>query len=296
MTTYDFISGNKRKTALLMAVFAAFVLAIGWFLDRVYDTGGAAVIIAGGYSVVSGLVSYYAGDRMALAMSGARPVNVEDAPRLVHTIENLCIASGTPLPKIHIIPDPAINAFATGRDPEHASIAVTTGALEKLDNGELEGVLAHELSHIRNYDIRLMTVVIVLVGTVAMLSQIFFRFGRWGGRSRDRRGGDGGLLLLIGAVLLIFAPLIAQLIKLAVSRRREYLADASGALLTRFPDGLASALRKIQVENQPLQNRSAATAHLYIANPYSGSAFADLFSTHPPIEKRITALEKMGRA
>lgn len=293
MTTYDFIAGNKRKTAILMAVFVAFVVAIGWLLDQAYDAGGAAIVFAGGFSVVSALTSYYAGDKMALAMSGARPVTAADAPQLVHLVENLCITSGTPLPKIHVISDQAINAFATGRDPEHASIAVTTGALEKLENEELEGVLAHELSHIRNYDIRVMTVVIVLVGTISMLSQMFLRFGLRGGRSRDRRG-DGGLLLIVGLVLLVFAPPIAQLIKLAVSRRREFLADASGALLTRFPEGLARALRKIETENLPMQSRSPATAHLYISNPFSGSAFANLFSTHPPIAERVAALEKMA--
>ncbi len=294
MTTYDFIQSNKRKTAVLMVVFLALVLALGWFIDRFYDTGGAVTLIAGVYAGISALTSYYAGDKMALLSSGAIPIAESDNPYLYRMVENLCISQGLPMPKVHVINDPAINAFATGRDPQHASIAVTTGALMKLQNEELEGVLAHELSHVRNYDIRLMTVVIVLIGMVTVISNLVFRgalFGR--GRRRDDNG-LGGILALVGLLLIIFSPIIAELIKLAVSRRREFLADASGALRTRFPDGLARALRKIQTESLPMARASSATAHLFIASPFSRNSLMNLFSTHPPIETRIAALEKMA--
>ena len=295
MTTYDFIASNKRKTALIMAVFGVFVLAIGYAVDRYYRTGGAAIMIAAAWSVASGLASYFTGDKVALLVAGARPVDGASNPYLHRMVENLCISTGLPLPKVYVIDDPAINAFATGRDPEHASVAVTTGALSRLENEELEGVLAHELSHIRNYDIRLMTVVIVLVGTITLLADLIFRMS-WHGRAGRRRDSDGAgnLILIIGVVLMIFAPFIAQLIQLAVSRRREFLADASGALMTRFPEGLARALRKIAADHRPMARASAATAHLFIASPFAGKALASIFSTHPPIEERIAALEKMA--
>lgn len=292
MTTYDFIASNKRKTVILIAVFSALVLAIGWLIDQYYGGGGSFVAFAAIYSTVSALVSYYAGDKVALAVSGARHVTEKELPYVVRMVDNLCIATGMPKPKVHVIQDPAINAFATGRDPEHASIAVTTGAIEKLENEELEGVIAHELSHIQNYDIRVMTVVIVLVGVVSVLADMFFR-ASFHGRGRDRDKG-GGAMLLIALLLMIVAPIIAQLIKLAVSRRREYLADASGALMTRFPEGLARALSKIQAENMPMHHASQSTAHLFIANPFSGKMLAGLFSTHPPVEDRIKRLMEMG--
>jgi heat shock protein HtpX len=293
MTTYDFIASNKRKTVILIAVFSALVLGIGWVIDQYYGGGGGFVAFAAIYSTISALVSYYAGDKVALAVSGARQVTEKDLPYVVRMVDNLCIATGMPKPKVHVIEDPAINAFACGRDPQHASIAVTTGAIEKLANEELEGVIAHELSHIQNYDIRVMTVVIVLVGVVSVLADMFFRasFHGRGGRNREK---GGGALLLIALALMIVAPLIAQLIKLAVSRRREYLADASGALMTRFPEGLARALGKIQAENMPMQRAAQSTAHLFIANPFTGKMLAGLFSTHPPVEDRIKRLMEMG--
>jgi heat shock protein HtpX len=293
MTTYDFIAANKRKTVILITVFTGLVLAIGWLIDEAYGGGGFFLTIAALYSGGSALVSYYTGDKVALFVSGARPVTAAENPYLVCMVENLCISQGMPVPKVHVIQDPAINAFATGRDPQHASIAVTTGAIEKLANEELEGVLAHELSHIKNYDIRVMTIVIVLLGIISILGNMFFRISFHGHRSSDRRG-NGGALILVGLVLMIFAPFIAQLIKFAVSRKREFLADASGALMTRFPEGLASALRKIRLDNRPLARADASTAHLFIANPFTGRALAGLFSTHPPVEDRIAALEKMA--
>jgi heat shock protein HtpX len=293
MTTYDFISSNKRKTTVLIVVFLGLIMFIGWALDRHYQTGGGIMVFAGLYSLGSALTSYFAGDKIALLTTGARRVTAETDPYLCRMVENLCISQGMPAPKVHVIQDPAINAFATGRDPAHASVAVTSGAIQKLKNEELEGVLAHELSHIQNYDIRLMTVVIVLVGMAAMIGDFTWRFGLHGRRRSDSRG-NGGALAIIGLVLAILAPIIAQIIKLAVSRRREYLADSSAALMTRYPDGLASALRKIQADNLPMAHASASTAHLFIANPMTGKALANLFSTHPPIEERIKALEIMS--
>jgi len=293
MTTYDFIASNKKKTAWLILIFLAFIFGLGWVIDRVYNTGGTFIVVAGVYSSVTALVSYFGGDKIALLATGARQVTESDNPYVVRMIDNLCITTGTPKPKVYLIDDPAINAFATGRDPNHASIAVTTGAVQKLANEELEGVLAHELSHVRNYDIRLMTVVIVLVGTVVILSDLVFRWSFFGRRRRDNEGG-GGLFMIVGLLLLILAPLIAQLIKLAVSRKREFLADSSAALITRFPEGLARALRKIADDARPMARASAATAHLFFANPFSGKALANLFSTHPPIEDRIKALTLMS--
>jgi heat shock protein HtpX len=293
MTTYDFIAANKRKTVILIAVFFAFIMSLGWLFDRAYDSGGFFVFLAAAYSIVSALVSYYSGDKVALWSAGARAVTEAENPYLVRMVQNLCITTGLPMPKVHIINDPAINAFATGRDPQHASIAVTTGAIQKLANEELEGVLAHELSHIKNYDIRVMTIVVVLVGIVSVLANMFWRLSFHRGGDR-RRGDSGSALVLIGLALMILAPIVAELIKLAVSRKREYLADASGALITRFPEGLARALEKIQRESAPLQQASAATAHLYIANPFGGRSLMKLFSTHPPVEERVKALRAMA--
>jgi len=294
MTTYDFVAANKRKTVLLVLLFLVFIMGLGWALDYAYGAGGGFIFIAGAYSTVTALVSYYSGDKIALRATGARPVTETENPYLVRMVQNLCITIGSPQPKVYVIDDPTINAFATGRDPEHASIAVTTGAIQKLANEELEGVLAHELSHIRNYDIRVMTIVIVLVGTVVILSDLIFRSTFFFGRRRDDRHGGNGLMLIVGLILMILAPIVAQLIQLAVSRKREYLADASGALITRFPEGLARALRKIAAESQPMARASGATAHLFFASPFTGRALAGLFSTHPPIEARIEALNRMS--
>jgi heat shock protein HtpX len=239
-------------------------------------------------------ISYFQGDKIALWSTGAQPIAKEDNPYVYRMIENLAITNGTPTPKIYIIEDSAINAFATGRNPEMSSIAVTRGAIEKLTNEELEGVLAHELSHVKNYDIRFMTLVAVLVGSISILSNIFLR-SRWlPRRSNDRDNNIGAIFMIIGIVLAILSPIIAELIKLAISRRREYLADASGALLTRYPEGLAKALEKIAAQNQPMQNASQATAHLFIANPFSGKKISNLFSTHPPIQDRINKLREMA--
>jgi len=279
-------------------LFIILIGFLGWIFGELNDLGYGGLIMAVIIAIVMALFGYYSGDKVALWTAGAEAITKEQNPYVYRMIENLCITAGSAKPKIYIINDPAINAFATGRDPEHASIAVTTGAIEKLENEELEGVLAHELSHIKNYDIRLMTLVVICVGIVALLSNWFFRVNFFGGRRNSRGGGQQGIFMIIGLVLLIFAPIIAQLIKFAVSRKREFLADASGSLLTRYPEGLAKALEKIETSNQkPMMRANNATAHLYISNPFGSKTLkglARLFSTHPPIEERIKALRSMA--
>ncbi|MFH1565024.1 MAG: zinc metalloprotease HtpX [bacterium] len=301
MNLYNQIDSNKRKSIALIAIFVIVVAFLGWLFGQVTDFGNAGLVIAVIISVSMALFSYYKGDKVALKTSGAIEIEKQESPYLYNMVENLCITAGLPKPKVYIINDPSINAFATGRDPEHASVAVTTGAIEKLNKTELEGVLAHELSHVKNYDIRVMMIVIVLVGIIVLISDFTIR-GMWfgGGRKRnsDSDGGQLGMILMIvGIVLLVLSPIIAQLIKFAVSRKREFLADASGALLTRYPEGLASALEKIQQANiAPMQKANNATAHLYIANPFGKTKkfLSKVFSTHPPIEERIKALRSMA--
>ncbi|MBI2436790.1 MAG: M48 family metallopeptidase [Candidatus Magasanikbacteria bacterium] len=292
---YSQIDSNKRKTMLLIMIFIAFIMILAYigaeYLDYGYGIMPFAIILSLGMT----MVSYFKGDKIALKSTGAKEIQKEDNPYVYRMVENLCITAGMPMPKVHIIDSPALNAFATGRDPEHASIAVTTGIISALKNEELEGVIAHELSHIKNYDIRVMTIVIVLVGAIALLSDMFFRirfFG--GGRDSDNKGQLGAVLAVIGIVLMIVSPLIAELIKLAVSRKREYLADASGSLLTRYPEGLARALEKISQSNTPLATANSATAHLFISNPFKGKKISSLFSTHPPIEDRVNKLRGMA--
>lgn len=293
MNLYNNISNNKRRTAILLGVFLLLVILLGWIFARVYDMPlilYAAVAI----SIIQALIGYYSGDKVALAISGARKIEKRDNPELWRTVENLCITAGLPMPQVYIISDPAPNAFATGRDPKHASLAVTTGLLELLDKSELQGVVAHELSHIGNYDIRLMTVVVVLVGIIALLSDIFVRIRFFGFGDDDNRQGNG-LLMLIGIIAALLAPLIATMVQLAISRRREFLADSSGAMLTRYPEGLASALRKIGAYGRPMRRVSSATSHLFISNPLGNAkvSLSNLFSTHPPLAARISALTGM---
>lgn len=298
MNIYSQISANKNKTWLIIFLFVIFITTIVFVYGKASGYGlsyaGLGLIISG----IMAFASYYYSDSMILGMSGAKQIQKKDNPTLFRTVENLCIGAGIKMPKVYIIKDSAINAFATGRDPEHSVICVTTGILDRLNKIELEGVIAHELSHIRNYDIRLMAVVVILVGLVALMADFFMR-SLWygGGRRRDDRSNTQGIFLLIGIILAILSPLIATLIQLAVSRKREFLADASGALLTRYPEGLASALEKISKDKEPLEAANNATAHLYIANPFKGkiegSWFANLFNTHPPIEERIKILRSM---
>lgn len=282
-----------------MTIFVILIVGLGYVFSRATgDTTYGGVWLAIIFSLGMTMVSYFQGDKIALWTSGAKPITREENKYVWNLVENLSIANGTPTPKIYIIDDQAINAFATGRKPELASIAVTRGAIDRLTNEELEGVLAHELSHVKNYDIRFMTLVAVMVGAVSILANIFLRshflFG--GRRSSDREGGGqiAAIFMIVGIILAILSPIIAELIKLAISRRREYLADASGALLTRYPAGLASALEKIAADNQPLKTASAATAHLFFANPFSAKSLSNLFSTHPPIAERIKRLREMG--
>lgn len=295
---YNQIDSNKRKTAILIAIFVVIVLLIGWAFSELTDIGYSGLVIAAIISVALSLVSYFQGDKVALMAAGAKgPITKIDNPYVYRMVENLIITAGLSLPKIYIIPDPAINAFATGRNPQHASIAITTGAIEKLANEELEGVIAHELSHIKNYDILLMTIVIVLVGLIALLSDWFIRIRFWGGGRRENKGSNQLeiIILLFGVFLLILSPIIGKLIQLAISRKREFLADASGSLLTRYPEGLAKALEKIEAESMPLKRANNATAHLYTATPFGRKKhfLSNLFATHPPIEERIAALRKM---
>jgi heat shock protein HtpX len=238
--------------------------------------------------------SYWWSDKIVLAMSGAKAVTHENAKEIFHIVENLCITAGLPVPKIYIIQDSSPNAFATGRDPEHAVICLTTGIIEKLDKSELEGVIAHELSHIGNRDILLSTAIVVLVGFVALLAGFFRRWSFFGGRDNDRESGQLGVILFIVAIILsILAPIAAMLIQLAISRKREYLADADGALLTRYPEGLASALEKISADPTLMQHANQATAHLFITNPFKGKKISNLFQTHPPIAERVKRLRGM---
>jgi len=299
---YSQIDSNKRKTILLMMVFIIFILFLAWVFQQIYpEYGYAPVIIA---VIVAGLMSslsYFSGDRVALATAGAKgPIEKNDNPYVYRLVENLCMTAGMPMPKVYIIPDSALNGFATGRDPKHASIALTQGIIDGLENEELEGVVAHELSHIKNYDIRLMMVVIVLVGIIALLADWMIRVQWSGGGRRKSSGSSGGnlgaILMVLGIILAILSPLIAQLIKLAVSRKREFLADASGSLLTRYPEGLARALEKI-AHSEPTKRANNAIAHLYIANPFgtkAGLGIKKLFSTHPPIAERVAALRQMA--
>ncbi len=294
---YSEIDANKRKTVLLM--FGFFVLVgliafgIGWYFQQYFITA-FAIVFAAGYA----FWSYYASDKLALSVNNANSIEKSDAPELWRIIENLSITNGLPMPHVYVISDPAPNAFATGRDPKHAAVAVTTGLLEIMDKQELEGVLAHELGHVQNYDIRVSMIAFGLVAAVSIISDAILRGMFWGGLSGDGDG-DGNnsnpIFFIVAIVALILAPLIATMIQLAVSRKREFLADATGALTTRYPEGLASALEKIRDHGSVMKKQSASTAHLFFANPLSGKSFSNLFSTHPPIDERIALLRDMGR-
>ena len=298
LNIYDAVAANRWRTVALIVVFTGILTALGYVVGEYFAPGGgvAVVPLALGFSGLSATASYFAGDKLVLAQSQARELSAGEEPQLRNIVETLSIGLGITPPRIYLIDDTAPNAFATGRDPKHASIVVTRGLLDKLDRTELEGVIAHELSHVVNRDIRVMLLVTVLVGTVALLSDWMLRSFAWGGgarRGRDR--GGGGIILIAALVLAILTPIVATLIQLAVSRQREYLADASGALLTRYPPGLANALRKIAADKEALEVANKATASLYIANPLKDAprALDGLFDTHPPIAERIRRLEAM---
>lgn len=300
-TTWDHVSQNKFKTYLIMLLFSIFALGVVYVFGRGFGFGESGALgFVGIALIVTGLmnfISYFFSDKIVLGISGAKPVDEKTNKPLYRLVENLCIASGLPVPKIYVIEDSAPNAFATGRDPKHAAIAFTTGILQKLNKQELEGVIAHELSHVGNRDTLLMSVVSVLVGTIALLADWYlhsFVFRR-GDNDSDNKG--NALFMILAIVAAILAPIIAQLIQLAVSRKREFLADASGVLITRYPQGLASALKKISADSEALEVANRGTAHLYIVNPLKGSEvkgfLIGLFNTHPPVEARIKALTEM---
>ena len=292
---YNLVESNTRKTFLLMAFFLVFIIILGWLISYIL---GSYLILVGAviFSLLMNIGSYWYSDKIVLAMTHAKPIKKEDNPELYRIVENLCITAGLPMPKIYILEELQPNAFATGRDAKHAAIAVTRGLLEKLDRAEIEGVISHELSHIRNKDILLQTVIVVLAGLIALLSHWFLRISFWGGRRRKRGEGEA-VVFLIGIIAALLAPLAATLIRLAISRKREFLADASGALLTRYPEGLASALEKIALDSNDMRVANNSVAHLFIASPFRGkeakSWFVNLFRTHPPIEERIKALRGM---
>jgi heat shock protein HtpX len=296
MTLYTQAEANINKTWIYLSLFFVFVIFVGWLISYLLESQlilGIAII----YAFLASFISYWYSDKIVLAISRARPIKKEDNPELYRLVENLCIAAGLPLPQIYIIEEQQPNAFAAGRDPQHAVVAVTRGLLERLDKVELEGVIAHELSHIGNRDALLQTIVVILVGVVVMLTNFFFRIGLRSRSSRSDNKGAGVIILLVGVLFAVLAPLVANLIKLAISRKREFLADASGALLTRYPEGLARALEKISKDTNPLKIANNATSHLFIINPLKGeeqnSWINRLFMTHPPIEERIKALRGM---
>ena len=280
-------------------ILGVLVVVIGVVALYSYHVRGdfALPVMAAIIAIPSSLIGYYSGDKIALFTNGAKEMPDEAAPDVHNLIENLAITAGIPKPKVYVINSPALNAFATGRDPEHASIAMTTGLLANLSRTELEGVIAHELSHVKNYDIRFATLVAIFVGFVVILSDLFTRSMFFGGgmRRRDSRegGNAGGILAVVGLILLLVSPIITKIIQLAISRQREYLADSSGAMLTRYPEGLASALEKI-AHSKPLASAGHATAHLFIANPFNAKSLGNLFSTHPPVAERIKRLREIG--
>lgn len=287
-------SKNIRKTWFLMTGFLVVVVSLGWLVAQIY--GNPVILYAAvAFSLVMNVTAYWFSDKIALSATGAKEADSVQYLELHRILENLAITAGLPKPRLYVIDDAAPNAFAAGRDPKHAVVAVTTGLLSRLDRSELEGVLAHELSHIGNRDILVMTVAVVLAGFIAIISDIFLRMSFFGGGDRDNKN---PLLLVAGVVAIIIAPIAAQLIQMAVSRRREFLADASGALLTRYPDGLASALQKIASYGAPMRRANHATAHLFISNPFgaheAGKFIAKIFSTHPPMEERVAALTGMS--
>lgn len=301
MNIYSAISANKWKTWLIIVLFVVFLTTVGFVFGKAEGNTWGFTTIALTIAAFSSIGSFYFSDQLVLASVGAKEIQEKDNPTLFHTVENLCIGDGLPTPKIYVMDTDAPNAFATGRDPKHAVVCVTQGLLTRLNKAELEGVIAHELSHVKNFDTRLMAVVAVLVGAVVIMANLFQYQMFWGGFRRSRDDNDNGniqlIFLAIGIIFAILSPIVATLIQLALSRKREYLADASGAYLTRYPEGLASALEKIEKYKEPMPQVSNSTAQLFIENPLTGKNaggwLANLFDTHPPIEDRIRILRSM---
>jgi len=298
---YEQISRNKWKSFFLILFFLSWVFLLAWLFGELTGFGTEGLILAAVIALASTFAGYYYSDKIVLAMSRAKPVEKEDYPYLYNVVEGLAIAAGLPKPRCYIIDDTAPNAFASGRNPKNSVIVVTKGLPEKLNRVELEGVIAHEMSHIKNYDVLVQTLAVIMVGIVALLSDWILRSFFWGGgrrrarTSKGRGGNAAAIVVVVGLLLAALSPLIAQLLRFAISRKREFLADANGAFLTRYPPGLASALKKIAADTEPLEAANKATAHLYIVNPLKDlkGAVNNMFSTHPPIEARIAALEKM---
>lgn len=291
-TLYTHKDENVRKTWFLMTTFLVVVILFGWIFSQTFDNP-IILYVAIIFSLIMNISSYWYSDKIALKMSGATIADKSEYKNLLNIVENLSITAGLPAPKVYVIKDPSPNAFATGRNAENAAVAVTTGLLDILDKTELEGVIAHELSHIGNKDILLSTVIVVLVGFVALLSDFFLRISIHGGRGRDSDRAQS-ILIILGLVFAVLAPIAVKIIQLSISRKREFLADASGALLTRYPEGLANALKKISANPNNLKRASKATAHMYISNPFKGKKISKMFMTHPPTEERIAALLEMG--
>ncbi len=295
---FDEVRKNKIKSIVLMIFFIVLITVLGYVIGYVYGSVGFGIGFAAAFAVIYALFGYFSGDKMILKMSDARPVTKKEYPYLYHTLEGLAISAGIPTPKAYVINDSALNAFATGRDPKHASITVTTGLLKVMNRQELEGVIAHEMSHIKNYDVRMMMLAAVLVGIATLLSDFLLRtFAYGGGRRKSKGSGQlAAIMVIVGFVLAILAPLIGEMIKLAISRKREFMADASAAVMTRYPPGLASALRKISKDPDPLVDKAnKATAHLFISTPFRKKKgfVVSLFSTHPNINERINKLMAM---
>ena len=293
---YSQISKNKWNSLFLFILFFILIGAVAYVINLLFFQGYLFIIVAAIIAIIFSLISYYSGDKIVLSMVKAREANKKDHAHLINSVEGLSIAAGIPSPKVYVIPGMQINAFACGVSPKKASVAFTEGSLQKLNRQELEGVIAHELSHIKNYDIRVMVLASVLVGIIVFASEIMLRSFIFGGvRSNENKGGSAQIILIaVGVVLLILAPIVAQIIKFAISRKREYLADASGALLTRYPKGLADALRKIKADHEELRTASNATAHMYISNPFKKKQWlVTLFSTHPDVNDRIKKLDSM---
>jgi len=293
VNVYQQIKNNKIRSTLIISLFSGFIILVAYIITRAYNLNGTFLIFAFLISIISSLGSYFYGDKMVLALNQAQPANKNNYPLLYQVIENISIVNQTPMPKIYIIDTYAPNAFATGRDPKHAVVCVTSGLLSKLNRSELEAVIAHELSHIKNYDIRLMTVVSILIGSLSIIINMAYRSSFFRKNDNQEDNQANFIITLLGFILIIFAPLIGQLIQLAISRRREYYADASAVKLTRQPQALIDALTKISQDNSVFETASTATASLYIANPFKANKIASLFSTHPPIEDRIKALQQM---
>lgn len=286
---YEQIASNKRRTIFLMVFFLALLWGLGYLIGRIYNPG--IFFFIGLFSIGYSILSYFGGAKMALAMNRAKEIQKKDDPRLWRTVENLAITDGLPMPRVYIMDDPAPNAFATGRNYNNAYVCATTGLLQIMDDNELQGVIAHELGHVKNYDMRVNTLAFAFVGVISMIADFFLRITFWGGGREERENNQ--MIFVLAFVAAILAPIAATLLQLAISRRREYLADATGALTTRYPEGLASALEKIEKTGSATRIQNTSTAHMFFANPLRGHSFLNLFSTHPPIESRIAALREM---